>query len=152
MRRHDPVLGELDLHLFGEGRHRRLYEVLGAHVAGPADQRGVRFAVWAPNARSVAVTGDFCDWDPQRHRLRCLGDSGVHESFVAGVAEGALYKFVVEGADGVVRWKSDPLGQAMERPPGTASRVFRSRYHWRDSDWMEQRPGRDWHREPMSVY
>jgi 1,4-alpha-glucan branching enzyme len=148
----DLSLGELDLHLLGEGRHRRLYEVLGAHPAEVEGRTGVRFAVWAPNARCVAVTGDFADWSPSAHPLRCIGDSGIHQGFVPGVAPGALYKFVIEGADGVTRWKSDPLARAMERPPGTASRVFASRHVWKDDDWMDCRVGRDWHREPVNVY
>ena len=152
MRSGGLALGELDLHLLGEGRHRRLYEVLGAHPASVEGKTGVRFAVWAPNAQRVAVSGDFSDWDPAAYPLASLGDSGIYQGFVAGVAEGALYKFVIEGSDGVTRWKTDPLARAMERPPGTASRVFRTRHVWGDEDWMSGREHRDWLREPMSVY
>jgi len=148
----DLALGELDLHLLGEGRHRRLYDVLGAHPARIAGEEGVRFAVWAPNAQRVAVTGDFSSWQATAHPLTCLGDSGIYQGFVPGVVQGALYKFVIDGADGVRRWKSDPLGRAMQRPPGTASRVFESRYRWGDDEWMERRRGRDWGRAPINIY
>jgi len=146
------ALGELDLHLLGEGRHRHLYDVLGAHFVEVNGEQGVRFSVWAPNAKRVAVTGEFAYWDPAAQPLVALGGSGIHEGFVPGVPDGALYKFVIDGADGVTRWKSDPVARAMERPPGTASRVFRSGYRWGDEEWMKRLPTRDWRREPMNTY
>jgi 1,4-alpha-glucan branching enzyme len=90
-----PTLGELDLHLAGEGRHEDLYERLGAHVISVDDVDGVSFAVWAPNARSVSVVGDFNEWDGRAHALRSLGSSGIWEIFLPGVEEGARYKFEV---------------------------------------------------------
>jgi 1,4-alpha-glucan branching enzyme len=148
-----PTLGEVDLHLFGEGTHRRLYEKLGAHPRVVDGTAGVAFAVWAPSARRVSVVGDFCDWDGRLLPMRNLGVSGVFELFVPDVAPGALYKYEILTHDGHLRPKTDPCAQAMERPPGTASRVVRSdAYAWNDADWMAARPGRDPRREPVAIY
>ncbi|WP_231330670.1 1,4-alpha-glucan branching protein GlgB [Actinomadura graeca] len=154
--RHLPTLGELDLHLISEGRHEELWRALGARVRtyasafGPAG--GVGFAVWAPTARGVRVVGDFNHWDGRAHPMRSLGSTGVWELFVPGIGDGTRYKYEILGADGVWRTKADPLAQATEQPPATASRVFTPSYEWRDSAWMDGRKEHDWLREPMSVY
>jgi 1,4-alpha-glucan branching enzyme len=154
--RHAPTLGELDLHLIGEGRHEELWKVLGAHTRtyrsafGPVE--GTSFAVWAPNARGVRVIGDFNHWDGRAHPMRSLGVSGVWELFVPGVGDGTDYKFEILGADDVWRRKADPMAQYAERPPATASRVFTSRYTWGDDEWMTRRKSYDPLRSPMSVY
>jgi 1,4-alpha-glucan branching enzyme len=151
-----PTLGEVDLHLISEGRHERLWEALGAHVRtyqtphGPVT--GVSFAVWAPNARGVRVSGDFDYWQRRAYPMRSLGASGVWELFVPGVGSGTKYKFALLGADGLWREKADPLAFAAEAPPGTASVVFRSDYQWRDEAWLQQRAATQPHRAPMSVY
>jgi 1,4-alpha-glucan branching enzyme len=147
-----PTLGDLDLHLFGEGRHRRLWEVLGAHVREHDGMTGTSFAVWAPNARAVRVVGDWNFWDGRVHQMRSLGVSGVWELFVPGVAAGARYKYEVVAADGSVILKADPMAQGSEPPPATASVVVDSTYQWRDSDWLEQRAEGDPLGKPMSVY
>ncbi|WP_432905499.1 1,4-alpha-glucan branching protein GlgB [Micromonospora matsumotoense] len=147
--RHPPTLGELDLHLIGEGRHERLWEALGARVR----DGGVAFSVWAPNARGVRVIGDFTGWGADDGwPMRCLGSSGVWEIFVPGAQEGARYKYRVLGADGQWRDKADPMAAYAEVPPATASVVHRSRYEWSDALWLERRARRQPHREPMSVY
>ena len=147
-----PTLGELDLHLAAEGRHEELYERLGAHVREVEGVEGVSFAVWAPNARSVSVVGDFDDWDGRVHPMRSLGGSGVWELFVPGAKPSARYKFEIRVQDGSLRLKVDPLAVAAEAPPKTASVVFRTRHAWRDAEWLERRAESDpWH-EPMSVY
>jgi 1,4-alpha-glucan branching enzyme len=147
-----PTLGELDLHLAGEGRHEELYERLGAHPTSLEGVDGCAFAVWAPNARAISVVGDFNGWDGRLHQLRSLGGSGVWEIFVPGAGEGSHYKFEIRGADLTLRLKVDPLAFAAEKPPKTASLVFRSRHGWTDGEWMERRAVSDpWH-EPMSVY
>src|SRR5258706_13696303 len=87
-----PTLGELDLHLFGEGRHERIYEKLGAHLVTRESRSGVAFAVWAPNAKSIAVVGNFNEWNGGEHKMRLLGSSGVWELFVPGLAAQELYK------------------------------------------------------------
>ena len=147
-----PTLGELDLHLLGEGRHEELYERLGAHVRHVEGVDGVSFAVWAPNARSVSVVGDFNGWDGRVHQMRSLGGSGIWEVFVPAVEEGARYKLEVRGADGTTRLKADPLAFAAEDPPKTASVVFRSRHRWQDEDWLLRRAAANPWEGPVSIY
>ena len=120
--REDPyrfasTLGELDLHLFAEGTHRRLWQVLGAASCEQDGRAGVRFAVWAPRAQRVSVVGDFCDWDGRRLPMRWAGGSGVFELFVPGVAAGALYKYEILAPDGELLLKTDPFAAAMELRP-----------------------------------
>jgi 1,4-alpha-glucan branching enzyme len=151
-----PTLGEVDLHLVGEGRHEQLWEVLGSHVReyqtlmGPVS--GTSFAVWAPSARGVRVVGDFNYWDGTASPLRSLGSSGVWELFVPGAGEGTRYKFEILGRDGVWRQKADPMAFATEVPPSTASVVYTSRYEWSDQEWMAARAERSPVAAPMSVY
>ena len=147
--RHPPTIGDLDLHLIREGRHERLWTVLGAQLK----DGGASFAVWAPNARGVRVIGDFAGWGPHEGwPMRSLGASGVWELFVPGVQEWQRYKFRILGRDGVWREKADPLAQHTEVPPQTASMVFRSGYQWNDGDWMRKRAESKPHQDPMSVY
>ncbi|GGM93513.1 1,4-alpha-glucan branching enzyme GlgB [Thermopolyspora flexuosa] len=150
--RHWPTIGELDLHLIGEGRHERLWEVLGARVMRHEDVDGTAFAVWAPNARGVRLIGDFNHWDGQGYPMRSLGRSGVWELFVPGIGPGERYKFAVLGVDGVWREKADPMARRTEVPPATASIVERSTYEWQDDEWMARRASRRPLEEPMSVY
>lgn len=151
-----PTLGELDRHLFSEGRHERLWEILGAHPRryetpdGPVD--GTSFAVWAPGARGVTVLGDFDHWGGRTAPMRVLGSSGVWELFVPGIEPGALYKYRVHGRDGSVRDKADPMAFATEVPPATASRVTESSYTWNDDAWLAARAKSQPWQEPMSVY
>jgi len=121
-----PTLGELDLHLFGEGTHRRLWEVLGARVRSLDGVAGTSFAVWAPAAQGVAVVGEFCGWDGRLLPMRSLGSSGVWELFVPGAEPGALYKYEIHTPSGDLRIKTDPLARYLEPPPGNASIVHRS--------------------------
>jgi 1,4-alpha-glucan branching enzyme len=152
-----PTIGELDLHLIGEGRHERLWEVLGAHPRSfetPTGKvTGTSFAVWAPNARGVRVCGDFDGWTGEASLLRSLGSSGVWEVFLPGVEPGTRYKFRVIGQDGVWREKADPMAFATEVPPATASIVpAAGRYEWNDGSWLAHRQSARWYAEPMSVY
>jgi 1,4-alpha-glucan branching enzyme len=151
--RHWPSLGEMDLYLFREGTHRRLWEMLGAHLREMDGDYGVSFAVWAPNAERVSVVGDWCQWDGRQFPMRRFGDSGLWELFIPGVPENALYKFELRTKDGGLRIKTDPLARKMEQAPNTASIVVRDRtYPWGDERWMSQRPRRDWTHEPMLIY
>ena len=151
-----PTLGEMDLHLFAEGRHERLWEILGAHPRsfttpdGVVD--GVSFAVWAPNAKGVSLIGEFNHWDGNEAQLRVLGSTGVWELFWPGFEVGGLYKFRVHGADGSVTDRADPMAFATEVPPQTASKVTQSSYTWGDDDWMTQRTRQNPVFEPMSTY
>ncbi|WP_017605442.1 1,4-alpha-glucan branching protein GlgB [Nocardiopsis alkaliphila] len=154
--RYTPTLGELDLHLIGEGRHEELWRALGAHViereGDLGEVSGTRFAVWAPDARGVRVIGDFNYWSGIAHPMRSLGSSGVWELFLPEVGEGDLYKFQVLGADGHWRDKADPMARRTQMPPDTASVVTVSEHVWTDQEWMAQRKGTEPHRAPMSVY
>ncbi|ART68866.1 1,4-alpha-glucan branching enzyme [Mycobacterium dioxanotrophicus] len=151
-----PTLGELDLHLFAEGRHERLWEILGAHRRsfttpdGVVD--GVSFAVWAPNAKGVSLIGDFNHWDGNEAQMRVLGSTGVWELFWPDFPVDGLYKLRVHGADGSVSDRADPMAFATEVPPHTASRVFTSSYTWDDGDWMTRRAELNPVFEPMSTY
>ncbi|WP_308493815.1 1,4-alpha-glucan branching protein GlgB [Microbacterium terrisoli] len=150
--RHLPGLGELDLHLIREGRHERLWDVLGAHVREDDGSVGTAFAVWAPNARAVRVVGSFNAWDGRGHAMRSLGASGVWELFVPGLAAGAVYKFEIRTPAGDWILKADPMAQAAEVPPATASVVAASTYAWTDAEWIAARAAQQPVARPMSVY
>jgi 1,4-alpha-glucan branching enzyme len=147
-----PTLGELDLHLIGEGRHERLWEALGAHPRTIDGSRGTAFAVWAPAARSVSLVGDFNAWNERAHPMRSLGAAGVWELFVPEAAVGHAYKFAIRGADGAVRLKADPLALRAELPPRTGSVIFEPGFEWHDETWQERRRASEPHAAPISVY
>jgi len=147
-------MGELDLHLFGEGRHERLWEFLGAHeeFSATGELTGTRFRVWAPNARALSLIGDHNFWDRTADPMRSLGESGIWEISIPGIGKGSRYKFAVLGRDG--RWidHADPMAQATETPPLTASVIWRSEYQWSDADWMRKRSEFQPWRSPVSIY
>jgi len=150
--RFPPTLGEVDQHLFNEGKHRRLWKCMGAHVRNIDGEHGVAFAVWAPNARRVSILGDFCGWDGRLFPMRTMGNSGVFEIFIPDLMPGDLYKFEIKTQDGALRLKTDPFGREMEGSPNHAARVSHSMYAWDDEEWITRRPERDWIREPFLVY
>ena len=151
--RHWPSIGEMDRYLFREGTHRRLWEMLGAHLREMDGDEGTSFAVWAPNAERVSVVGDWCQWDGRQFPMRRMGDSGLWELFIPGVQENALYKYELRTKESGLRLKTDPIALKMEQAPSTASIVVRERtYPWRDERWMKDRPRRDWPHEPMLIY
>ena len=149
-----PLLGPVDDWLIGEGTHTKLYDRLGAHAAEMEGERGVHFAVWAPNARRVSVVGDFNAWDGRRHVMQVRHGVGVWEAFVPGVGEGTQYKYEVIGATGhLLPLKADPMGFGAEMRPSTASVVRDTTgFAWTDSEWMAARGSRDPRRAPLSVY
>ncbi|MFK0168973.1 1,4-alpha-glucan branching enzyme [Streptomyces sp. NPDC090306] len=147
-----PALGDLDLHLIREGRHEQLWKALGAEPTTHQGVTGTRFAVWAPNARGVRVTGDFSCWDGTAFPMRSLGSSGVWELFLPGVGEGARYKYEITSRHGGRFLKSDPMARRTEVPPATASIVTASHYKWRDAKWLKQRGKVSLHEAPFSVY
>ena len=152
--RYGRILTDFDLHLFGEGTHRRIFEKLGAHRVAVGTTVGVHFAVWAPNADRVSVVGDFNGWDGRVHPMRLLVPGGVWEIFIPDLADGEKYKFEVRTRSGGLLAKSDPFGVAFETPPRSAS-VIRdiSRYRWRDGDWIRARETGDaWLTRPLSAY
>jgi 1,4-alpha-glucan branching enzyme len=147
------LLSDFDVHLFREGTHQRLYRHLGAHVAKAGEVTGTQFAVWAPNARHVAVVGDFNGWSGDRHGLAPRWDgSGIWEGFVPGLGAGELYKYRVDTQDGERFDKADPFGRSTECPPATASRIWRSEYRWRDQAWIRERAERNALDAPWSIY
>ncbi len=147
-----PTLGELDLHLFGEGRHELIYEKLGAHAITHEGVKGVSFAVWAPAAKQVSVVGNFNAWDRSQHPMRCLGGSGVWETFIPKLRSGELYKYQIKAAGLPSFLKADPYASFAEAPPATSSIVYESNYHFRDWRWMKKRNGREHFRQPLSIY
>ena len=151
-----PSLGDVDIHLFSEGRHEELWNALGARVTSytttDGDVHGTAFSVWAPNAHGVTVIGDFDDWTGRVAPMRKVGVSGVWEVFIPDVGDGTHYKFRVHGADGVIRDKADPMAFRTSTPPATASRVTVSEHVWADDAWIARRERSAPEREPMSVY
>ncbi|MDZ7288332.1 MAG: 1,4-alpha-glucan branching protein GlgB [candidate division KSB1 bacterium] len=148
-----PVLGELDLYLFGEGNHLQVYEKLGAHVMTIDGVAGVHFAVWAPNARRVSVIGNFNNWDGRRHPMRLHPGVGVWEIFIPGLGEGELYRYEIKTQHGVLRIKTDPYAFRMELRPSNASIVQRiDDFSWHDEKWLEQRRSTFLLERPLAIY
>jgi 1,4-alpha-glucan branching enzyme len=147
-----PTLGEVDLYLFGEGRHEEIYKKLGAHVTKVGRTKGVAFAVWAPHAAGVSVVGDFNGWDGRLHQMRRLSNSGVWELFIPKLTAGLLYKFEIHTGRAAPVLKADPYAQYAEVPPDTSSIIYSSKYKFRDAKWMKNRAGREHFREPLSIY
>ncbi|MFL0288969.1 1,4-alpha-glucan branching protein GlgB [Mycobacterium sp. SMC-21] len=151
-----PTLGDMDLHLLAEGRHERLWEILGAQPRSFKTPDGVvegfSFAVWAPNAKGVNLIGDFNHWDGSEAPMRALGSSGVWELFWPGFEVGSLYKFRIHGGNGAVSDRADPMAFSTEVPPLTASKTFVSSHVWQDDAWMAARAELNPIFEPMSTY
>ncbi|MBF4565272.1 1,4-alpha-glucan branching protein GlgB [Plantibacter sp. VKM Ac-2876] len=151
-----PSIGELDLHLIGEGRHERLWDALGAHVTelrGVTESvAGTAFAVWAPHARAVRVIGDLNSWDGTAHAMRNMGATGVWELFIPTIGAGELYRFEILTQHGDWVRRSDPMARFTERSPATASVTGVSDYRWTDEAWLDRRAASDPHNGPMSVY
>jgi 1,4-alpha-glucan branching enzyme len=151
-----PTVGEMDRHLLAEGRHERLWTVLGAHErrypTPRGEVRGISFAVWAPNAQGVRVIGDHNHWDGRIHPMRSLGSTGIWELFIPDLPLGSRYKFAILGADGQWHEHADPLAQRTEIPPATASVTWRSEFQWNDASWLEARSQSNPWQRPMSIY
>ena len=151
---YSPTLGELDMHLIGEGRHEEIYERLGAHVRTHEGTRGTAFAVWAPSAKAISVVGDFNSWDGRLDAMRSLGSNGIWELFIPGVEAGTRYKYELLNAESELTLKADPYAQETELPPQTASVVFEPRHQWsrEDTEWLERRRENNSLCDPVSVY
>ena len=149
-----PLLGDVDIYLLAEGRHRDFASILGSHVIEIDGVAGTRFAVWAPNARRVSVVGDFNFWDGRRNPMRMRHGPGVWEIFIPRVSAGMVYKYEIMGPHGdVLPLKADPVAQATELPPKTGSVVPSPFTHvWTDEAWMERRAAFQRPDAPMSVY
>ncbi len=151
---HQPVLGDLDVYLLGEGTHLRVYEVLGAHVRTFDGVAGTAFAVWAPNARRVSVVGDFNDWDGRRDPMWLRRECGVWELFIPGVGAGTRYKYELEDSHGrLLPLRADPCGAYGELRPRNASIVWDAPpYPWTDAAWLRDRGARQHRGAPISIY
>jgi len=146
-------LGEQDMHYFCEGRHWRLYDVLGAHPIEIDGVTGTLFAVWAPNARRVSVVGDFNQWDGRVHPMRKRLEAGLWEIFIPGIGQLVHYKFELVGPHGELFNKSDPFAFFSQNGPQTASLTWDyNRYQWRDQGWMNQRAQWSPYEEAMSIF
>ena len=148
-----PTLTDFDIYLFNAGDHHRIYEKLGAHRGVVNGVDGVQFAVWAPEARSVSLIGNFNGWDRRVNCMRVLGSSGIWEIFIPSLREGELYKYQVKTQRGIILDKTDPYAFESEVRPQTASKVnFLRGFAWNDSKWMEKRSSSSQFAKPMSTY
>ena len=151
--RFDTTLSDLDRYLLGEGSDDQIHKKLGAHVKKMQGVSGVRFAVWAPNARRVSVVGNFNQWDGRRHVMRLHPGNGIWEIFVPGLGSGDLYKFeLLDQSGGLLPLKTDPFANYHEPAPASASVVYESEYRWQDQEWMQRRRGDLGLDKPLSVY
>ncbi len=157
--RHDPYcfepqIADFDLHLFTEGKHWHIYQVLGAHGHIIDGISGILFATWAPNAERVSVIGDFNQWDGRCHPMRSRGGCGVWELFIPDIQPGSLYKFEIRHRQsGTILVKADPYGQQFEMRPGTSSiTIAPDEYDWQDEAWIKRRSAADWLHQATSIY
>ena len=149
----DFRIGELDQYLFSVGTHYDIYKKMGAHEAVMNGKKGVYFAVWAPNAATVSVIGEFNGWREEANPMTRLEPSGIYEGFVVGAKVGMLYKFFIKTKDGRGLYKADPFANYAEQRPGTASRITDiTKLKWSDAAWMEARKQRDNDSLPVSIY
>ncbi len=148
-----PQIGDLDLHLLGQGRHHHAWKVLGARFTEVDGVTGSLFAVWAPAVKRVSVIGDFNAWDGRRHPMRVRGDSGIWEIFIPGLAAGTAYKYEILNRHDAIVVKTDPYAQQMFMRPETTSCVpVATPYGWQDGEWITARETFDWQHKPLSVY
>ena len=149
----DFRIGELDQYLLSVGTHYDIYKKMGAHEAVMNGKKGVYFAVWAPNAATVSVIGEFNGWREEANPMTRLEPSGIYEGFVVGAKVGMLYKFFIKTKDGRGLYKADPFANYAEQRPGTASRITDiTKLKWSDAAWMEARKQRDNDSLPVSIY
>ncbi len=147
------LLTDFDVHLFKTGKHFKLYEKLGAHYVKTDSQEGTYFAVWAPNAKSVSVIGNFNTWNSGKHNLYARWDeSGIWEGFFPDINHGEAYKYSIHSNTGEYLEKSDPFASFCEAPPKTASIVWTPKYEWKDAAWLDERSKLAGKKQPYSVY
>ncbi|MCU1525527.1 MAG: glgB, partial [Microbacteriaceae bacterium] len=147
-----PSVGEVDLYLWGQGRHEQLWHVFGSHFRPHEGVEGTSFSVWAPHAKAARVLGDFNGWYGLGHAMRRLDDNGVWELFVPGLTPGTTYKFELLTPDGTWVTRADPMARYTEIPPATGSKVGQTLFEWGDAAWLKARSERDSHNSAMSVY
>ena len=151
--RFPSLLGDLDLYLMGQGSHRDIFRKLGAHPTSSLGVKGTFFAIWAPNASRVSVIGEFNHWDGRCHVMRLHPGNGLWEIFIPGIGHGEYYKFEMLDKQGeLLPFKSDPVGQFHEAPPGNASVVYQSHYKWQDADWIADKSPVPKMSQAVSIY
>ena len=151
--RFPSLLGDLDLYLIGQGSHRDIFRKLGAHPACLLGVEGTFFAIWAPNASRASVVGEFNNWDGRCHVMRLHPGNGLWEIFIPGIGQGSYYKFELLDKQGeLLPYKSDPVGQFHESPPGNASVVYQSRYEWQDTDWTAKQTEQPVMDQAITIY
>lgn len=151
--RFPSLLGDLDLYLMGQGSHRDIFRKLGAHPTSSLGVKGTFFAIWAPNASRVSVIGEFNHWDGRCHVMRLHPGNGLWEIFIPGIGQGEYYKFELLDKQGeLLPFKSDPVGQFHEAPPGNASVVYQSHYEWQDADWIADKSPVPKMSQAVSIY
>ena len=144
---------DMDQYLFGQGTHYEIYKKLGAHPAEMNGEKGVYFAVWAPNAKDVRVVGEFNRWGSDGYRMTRLEPLGIYEVFIPELKEGSMYKYLIETRSGEYLYKADPFAFYAEKRPGNASIVADiDHFTWHDAKWMEKRKSWDGPKEAMSIY
>ena len=142
-----------DAYWFGNGTHYQIYKKLGSHPSEENGEKGMFFAVWAPNAKAVHVIGSFNGWNEDEYPMTQFNAGGIWTRFIPGIGEGELYKYCITTADGTKKYKADPYANWAEMRPGTASKtVDLSGYKWGDARWLKARAGKDPNREPLAVY
>ncbi len=148
-----PQIGELDLHLFAEGKHHHAYHFMGAHLKNIEGIKGCLFSLWAPNLQRVSVVGDFNQWDGRCHPMRSRGDSGVWELFIPDLQANQCYKYELLTQQGDLLLKTDPYARSMALRPDTVSYISDNhQYDWQDKQWLQQRAEFDWQHQPISIY
>ena len=146
-------ISEDDQYLFAQGTHYDIYKKLGAHPSVENGEKGMYFAVWAPNAASVHVIGTFNGWNEESHQMEKLGPGGIHQLFIPGVGENEMYKYLIRTPSGEKRYKADPFANYAEMRPGNASKTFDiSKFKWSDDAWMKARSSKDYNKEPVAIY
>lgn len=148
-----PQLGELDVHLFAEGKHHHAYRFMGAHLKTVDGIEGSLFCVWSPNVQRISIIGDFNGWDGRCHPMRSLGESGLWELFIPELQAGASYKYEILSQHNEILAKTDPYARSMALRPDTTSHIMSdNNFEWQDEHWLEQRAEFDWQHKPVSVY
>lgn len=146
-------ISEADQYVFGQGTHYEIYKKLGAHFCKKGSKNGVFFAVWAPNAKEVYVIGEFNDWDESAAPMEKIGEIGIFTTFIEGVKEGQMYKYMIVLPNGNKLYKADPFANYAEMRPGNASRIYDlNHFKWGDKKWMTARDKKDMNSQPMSIY
>ena len=148
-----PQIGELDLHLFGEGNHHHAYHFLGSHLCSIDGIEGCQFAIWCPNVQRISVVGDFNSWDGRQHPMCSRGASGIWELFIPSLQAGEQYKYEILTQDEQLLKKTDPYARSMAlRPDTTSCVVSDNEFQWNDQEWLAQRADFDWQHQPISIY